>query len=441
MSDVSASMVHPATTPSPGSTVTDEPLVESRDAGEQAERALDVIERLVEAELRPATPSAGNGDEADTSEWSLVGCVRQGEGLTEIAIETQPFVIGRRDCCDLTLDSPRVSGRHAELMRVGDHLLLRDLGSTNGTYLQGNRLQEVTPVGDGDLVQIADVELRLRWTADQSAPVVMGMETTALEIDAFEPSWMFTSFEKLLTRPGVIPNYQPVVRLDDESSVGMEVLARSNIKGLESPLGMFTTAELLGREAELSRECRHRGVFVARHIAAQSGVALPILLNTHPAEDLLGEVLPDMQRLRTRYPEVPLVMEIHEAAFARVDEMRTFAAELAALEIDLAYDDFGAGQSRLVELLEVPPQYLKFDRGIIQAMTEPGGRQVRMVEHLLGMMRESGIRTLAEGVETQQQARLCRDIGFELAQGYLFGRPKPAADFAMDDTVKVPLSS
>ena len=374
------------------------------------------------------------------NEWSLVGCIKSGEGLRSVEINTQPFVLGRRDCCDLTLDSPRVSGRHAELMRVGDHLLLRDLGSTNGTFVQGTRITDVTPIGDGDLIQIADIEMRLRWTAEKSAPVIRGNETTAVEIDAFEPSWMFTSFEKLMHRPGVIPFYQPVIRFSDQRTVGLEVLARSNIQGLESPLGMFTTAELLGREAELSRECRHRGVYVARHIADCTKCAVPVLLNTHPAEDLLAEVLPDVACLRERYNDVPLVLEIHEAAFASVPEMRSFARELEALDVELAYDDFGAGQSRLVELLEVPPTYLKFDRAIIQAMAEPGGRQVRMVEHLLGMMAESGIRTLAEGVETQQQAQLCRDIGFELAQGYLFGRPKPAADFCLDETVDVPLS-
>ena len=376
----------------------------------------------------------------DVNEWSLVGCFESGKGLDEVEVNAQPFVIGRRDCCDLTLDSPRVSGRHAELMRVGDHLLLRDLGSTNGTFLQGERVVDVTPIGNGDLIQIADVEMRLRWTAEQAAPLVMGNETTAVEFDAFEPSWMFTSFEKLLGRPGVIPYYQPVLHLHTNEVEGLEVLARSNIQGFESPFGMFTTAELLGREAELSRECRHRGVFVADRIVEMGGQTAPIFLNTHPAEDLLEGVLPDIALLRERYARVPLVLEIHEAAFASVPEMRTFAAELEQLGVALAYDDFGAGQSRLVELLEVPPRYLKFDRSIIQAMMEPNGRQARMVEHLLGMMAESDIRTLAEGVETPEQAELCRQIGFELVQGYLFGRPAPERSVCLDDTVDVPLS-
>ena len=404
------------------------------------------------AELSAADPTVGEFDAAPDaaldaaldaapalSEWKLVGCF-DGGAMAEVEVDAQPFVIGRRDCCDLTVDSPRVSGRHAELMRVGDHLLLRDLGSTNGTFLQGEKIVDVAPIGDGDLIQVADVEMRLKWAAEQSAPVVLGNETTAVEFDAFEPSWMFTSFEKLLGRPGVIPYYQAVHSLADGRVEGLEVLARSNIQGLESPFGMFTTAELLGRECELSRECRHRGVFVARRMAELTGHSAPVFLNTHPAEDLLGEVLPDVELIRRRYPEVALVLEIHEAAFASVPEMRTFATELAGLGVELAYDDFGAGQSRLVELLEVPPQYLKFDRSIITAMTEPCGRQARMVEHLLGMMAESGIRTLAEGVETEQQADLCRQVGFELVQGFLYGRPQPAEPEGLDDTVEVPLS-
>ena len=375
---------------------------------------------------------------AVATEWTLVGCPSPDEPLREIAIDAQPFVIGRNDTCDLQIRSRRVSGEHAELMQVGDHLLLRDRSSTNGTFLQGRRVTEVTPVGDGDLLQFADAEFRLRWSGDDSEPEILSVhEKTAVEIDAFEPNWMFTTFEKLLLRPGVIPSFQPVVDLTDGHAVGYEALARSNTPGMENPAAMFSTAELLGREVEFSRECRHRGLYVGQYLDGN----LPIYVNTHPAEGLMTDVLPDVAVLRDRFPGVPIVVEIHEAAFSGVTEMRRFANSLEDLAVEFAYDDFGAGRSRLAELMEVPPSILKCDAGLIRMLSSSEDRVGKMLGSMVRMLRDANIVTLAEGIETEDQARLCRELGFELAQGYLFGRPAPPASFvSLDDTVEVPMS-
>lgn len=374
-----------------------------------------------------------------TTSWILTGCPDGLGRMLEFEVEAQPFTIGRSAENHLALRSKRVSSRHAQLMQVGDHLLLRDLNSTNGTYLQGRRIDTVTPVGDGDLVQFADCEFRLRWTAESDEPqIVSTLEKTAFDLDPFEPDWVFTNFQKLLDRPGVIPSYQPVIRMSDRQTVGYEALARSNAMGLETPGLMFATAEMLGRENELSRECRHRGVYVSRYLDHQ----VPVYLNTHPSEKLLDDVLPDIRRLRERFEGVPIVLEIHEAAFTNVQEMRQFAACLRDLAIDLAYDDFGAGRSRLLELLEVPPTLLKCDASLIRSLRHPDDRAGRMLGSMVRMMRDVGIKTLAEGVETIEQADCCEALGFELAQGYLFGRPAPVSEFVeFDTTISLPLSS
>ena len=375
---------------------------------------------------------------AVATDWLLVGCPDPDQPLTEIAVDGQPFVIGRSDACDLKVRSRRVSGEHAELMQVGDHLLLRDRGSTNGTYLQGRRVTEVTPVGDGDLLQFADAEFRLRWSSGMPEPPILSVhEKTAVEFDTFESNWMFSSFEKLLGRPGVIPSFQPVVDMHTGSAVGYEALARSNTPGMENPAAMFGTAELLGREVEFSRECRHRGLFVGQYLSGN----LPIYVNTHPSEGLMTDVLPDVARLRERYEGMPIVVEIHEAAFSGVGEMRRFARHLEDLAVEFAYDDFGAGRSRLAELMEVPPSILKVDAGLIRMLESADDRVGKMLGSMVRMLRDAGITTLAEGIETVPQADICRELGFELAQGYLFGRPAPPRDFvALDETVEVPLS-
>jgi EAL domain-containing protein (putative c-di-GMP-specific phosphodiesterase class I) len=89
----------------------------------------------------------------------------------------------------------------------------------------------------------------------------------------------------------------------------------------------------------------------------------------------------------------------------------------------LAYDDFGAGQARLNELVEARPDYLKFDRKLIAGLDAANKNRQQLLESLVLMSRQLGIVTLAEGIETAGEAEACRRVGFELMQGYYFGRP------------------
>jgi pSer/pThr/pTyr-binding forkhead associated (FHA) protein len=72
------------------------------------------------------------------------------------------FVIGRDASCDLTVDDPKVSGEHAEIIRSGSSFVLRDLGSTNGTYVNGERVDGRRRLHEGDRLQIGDTELEYR---------------------------------------------------------------------------------------------------------------------------------------------------------------------------------------------------------------------------------------------------------------------------------------
>jgi EAL domain-containing protein (putative c-di-GMP-specific phosphodiesterase class I) len=103
--------------------------------------------------------------------------------------------------------------------------------------------------------------------------------------------------------------------------------------------------------------------------------------------------------------------------------MRRLAARLKQIGVPFAYDDFGAGQARLRELAEVPPDFVKFDMGLLHGIdTAPEGRQ-RMVRELVRLVLDLGSVPLAEGIETEAEAALCREMGFQLVQGYLTGRP------------------
>ena len=108
---------------------------------------------------------------------------------------------------------------------------------------------------------------------------------------------------------------------------------------------------------------------------------------------------------------------------------RRAIAELRGLllerNIALAYDDFGAGQARLLELAEAPPHYLKFDHRFVSGLDQAPRAKRRLLESLLTLARELLVKTVAEGIETAAEARVCAEIGFTHAQGFHMGRPRP----------------
>jgi EAL domain-containing protein (putative c-di-GMP-specific phosphodiesterase class I) len=106
--------------------------------------------------------------------------------------------------------------------------------------------------------------------------------------------------------------------------------------------------------------------------------------------------------------------------------MLRIIAELKEIDVDVAYDDFGAGQSRLLELVKAPPTYLKFDRCLSQGLHEAPVHQQRLIRTLTDIARDFNTLSLGEGIETEEEAGICKDLGMAYGQGYFFGRPSAA---------------
>lgn len=102
----------------------------------------------------PQAPLAG-------SMWFLSGRSGEGEPIRLIPINCSHFKIGRRTACDLQLKCPTVSSLHAEFIDKGSTAVLRDLGSTNGTFVNGKRLTSAVELTSGDLIQFAAQTFRV----------------------------------------------------------------------------------------------------------------------------------------------------------------------------------------------------------------------------------------------------------------------------------------
>jgi EAL domain-containing protein (putative c-di-GMP-specific phosphodiesterase class I) len=132
-----------------------------------------------------------------------------------------------------------------------------------------------------------------------------------------------------------------------------------------------------------------------------------------------------LNKLRQSVPDLQLGMELHENTIADVTMMKNLRSMLNDLDMLLVYDDFGAGQSRLIELLDSVPDIVKFDMAFIKNIQQRSEISRSIVETLVKLTRDAGIRTVAEGIDNPEEAAICKAIGFEYAQGYYFGRPGP----------------
>jgi EAL domain-containing protein (putative c-di-GMP-specific phosphodiesterase class I) len=132
---------------------------------------------------------------------------------------------------------------------------------------------------------------------------------------------------------------------------------------------------------------------------------------------VLEETGIDPRRLELEVTETAMMQDRARAALI----MR----QLAELGFSVAVDDFGTGYSNLSYLVDFPFQKLKIDRSFVHRIDKDNGGAI--VSTIVGLSRALGVRTIAEGVETETQVTLLRAAGCDVVQGYLYGKPMPIA--------------
>lgn len=138
-----------------------------------------------------------------------------------------------------------------------------------------------------------------------------------------------------------------------------------------------------------------------------------------------------LNKLIERYqiPKEYFELELTETMMGSAQSMtRTFVRECKREGYKVSIDDFGSGYSSLNLLKDLPVDILKIDKGFLDE-TEESQRSSIIVQQVVEMAKKMEIRTLCEGVETSQQADFLKDIGCDMAQGYLFSRPVPMGEF------------
>jgi len=353
--------------------------------------------------------------------WFLESFEEVGKTMRRVMVEARPFRVGRRSGLELSLPSDLVSKEHAELVVDGAQLRVRDLGSTNGTFVNRERVGEAT-LRAGDIVHFAHFEFRVGCATPEEPredSSTVDNEDIVLPNRFKEGS---RELDELLKVGAAEAFFQPILRLGDGQVAAYEALGRGRHRDLpESPLELFAIAATMGAEVALSQLFRKKAVSAL----ASRATFPPLFLNIHPVELHAPSLVESLAELQQRAPHLSFNVEVHETAVTDPKSIGGLRETLRGMSIGMAYDDFGAGQARLLELGEVPPDYLKFDMKLIRGIDEAPASRVRLLGSLVRAAKDLGVKTVAEGVETHGESKTCIEVGFDLAQGYLYGWPVP----------------
>lgn len=331
-----------------------------------------------------------------------------------VAIEKCPFKIGRAESTDLRIDSVQVSREHAEIFDRGGVWFLRDLGSTNGTQVNGKPVTEAM-LADGDILKVAETELTFVASAA-------------------------TKFQRMVTQP--IPS-----RTKSESPTLLPaelVAARATMETLlwqAIPIDLLTlrsltTGESSARFAELNKDSftdpqpgfrsshpageKYRALFrrIAFEKAIDRELSQPFFL---PVEDSelhdFHRLLDSVELLRDdRIDECEIGLTIATHTVAELPRMGELLQNARNRGLLIAYDQFQGNGGQVSQLEALAPDYLLLSESMIKGLNNsPDARQpLRRLESVLSACQDAAVRPVLPAGIPREGLETCRSLGYDL---------------------------
>lgn len=342
-----------------------------------------------------------------------------------IVVDQTPFRVGRRPDNNAQIPQPDVSGGHAEFRFEQGAWCLVDNNSTNGTFINGKRITGRSQVNIGDIVHFATKGFQIVPRIEQESAASF---QTKIMGDSSEIKGML-DLVQIINEQRTYPYFQPIVDIRTNQTVGWEALGRACASdGPINPGALFMLASQNRVETKLSVRFRESAQFCAecRHCWPVSRGEL-LFFNLHPAEIGEARFIESLHEFSqsdlTKWYRI--VLEMPESWVGNTQEMHGLVKEIRKRGMLVAYDDFGTGQSRIPDLISVPPDYLKLDRELVSSIHNQKVKQ-NLVKAIVDACRDLNVQTLGEGIETNEELQACIDLGVDLGQGFLLCRPKPA---------------
>lgn len=231
------------------------------------------------------------------------------------------------------------------------------------------------------------------------------------------------TLEEVLASRNITTLFQPILDINNESILGYEALSRGpKDSNLFNPLSLFSKAHELGLLSELELLCREKAIewFVAHDLPGK------LFLNVSPSA-LLESAHPKGETLQilAKYglPASRVVIEITETEpLLNSDLLPEAINHYRNLGLHIAVDDFGSGYSGLKQWSEIKPDIVKIDRYFIDHCDKSIVKK-EFLRSILELAKITNTRVIAEGIERTKELELLKQLGVELAQGFLLEKP------------------
>lgn len=260
----------------------------------------------------------------------------------------------------------------------------------------------------------------------------------------FEPHMHAASYDRLELRADLaraiesdqfIAHYQPIMDIHSHRIVGAEALIRWNHprRGMVGPNLFIPLAEetgMIGALGEwiLKRACTDLAGWRRLYGEEVLDLRISVNLSAHQLRD--DYIVGTVEQILTQagLPADRLVLEVTESTLiTETERTQRTMAQLRELGAELAVDDFGTGYSSLGYIQQFDFDVLKIDKSFVDGLDTDTNR--RIVTAVLDLAEQLKVRTIAEGIETAEQAQVLRELGCNLGQGYHYSRPVTEASF------------
>jgi diguanylate cyclase (GGDEF)-like protein len=327
---------------------------------------------------------------------------------------------------DTDLDgASRVAERISEELRAPFYLSGRrfDVTASIGIAVGGGNGKHVA-----DLLRDADLAM---YRAKHSGKARYAVFEEAMNAQTLERLELEQDLRRAVERDEFVVHYQPEVSLQSGAVAGLEALVRWEHpeRGLLLPEKFVPLAEETGLivpigEAVLEEACSWAKRWCERRPSDPPAVCVNLSAGQFREPRLADTVARILDK--TGLEPNSLFLEITESTVME-DAPATAAAlkELQDLGVRAIIDDFGTGYSSLSYLERFPVDYVKIDRSFVAGLDRDPGTEM-LVSAVIRLANNLDLKTIAEGVETEQQLERLRGMGCDLAQGYLFSEPLSA---------------
>jgi len=332
-------------------------------------------------------------------------------------------------------DARILAGRVLDLFAKPFHLDGREVFETASVGIALGR----APQQPEDLLQDADAAM---YRAKAGGGNRFDFFDETLRREAQERLANYASLRRAVESREFEVHYQPTFALADGTPVGMEALARWRhpVRGLLQPDAFIDLAEETGLIVPLGRQILT--TVLAELPPAQPGVR-PLRVSVNLSARQLTQ--PDLAAMvetslaEANVPPARLALEITETVLVTDSTaMQTVIGQLKEIGVDLSLDDFGTGHSSMDYLKFLPVDELKIERRFVAGLLSDQ-RDRAIVTAITHLAHDLGMRVVAEGIETNEQAQLLRQIGCDIGQGYFFARPGPMPrPIPSDGTIRQP---